>query len=143
MNNIFLLFLTSLIASAEPFFGSFSLSLVWAVGLGVKKQDIPGALIVFLLGLIRDVLLVNRLGQSSIILLIVWAAAGIITAKLSKNLFSAAIPALGGYLILNLVEIGKINILGMAITVIMSILIVEIWTLKDSRESEIKVRLSP
>lgn len=143
MNNIFLLFLTLLIASAEPFFGQFSLSLVWAVVFGVKKQDIPGALIVFLLSLIRDVLLVNRLGQSSIILLIVWAAAGIIAAKLSKNLFSAGAPALGGYLILNLVEIGKINILGMAITVIISILIVEIWTLKDSRESEIKVRLSP
>lgn len=143
MNNIFLSLLTFAAAFAEPFFGSFSLDLVWAVGLGVKKQDISGALMVSVLGLIRDVLLINRLGQSSIILLVIWAAAGIISSKLSKNLFSAAIPALGGYLILNLVEIGKINILGMAITVIMSILIVEIWTLKDSRESEIRVRLSP
>lgn len=97
---------------------------------------------VFVLGLIRDVLLVNRLGQSSIILLAVWAAAEIIAAKLSKSLFSAAIPALGGYLILSLVEIGKINILGILITVIMSILIVEVWTWKDSREPWIKVRLS-
>lgn len=143
MNNIFLLLLTFVIVGAEPFFGSFSLALVWVAGLGVKKQDIPGALIVFLLGLIRDVLLVNRLGQSSIILLAVWTTAGIISSKLSKNLFSAAIPALGGYLILSLVEIGKINIWGMVITAIMSISIVEIWTLKDSRESEIRVRLSP
>ena len=142
MNNIFLLLLTFVIAGIEPFFGSFSLGLVWAAGLGVKKQDISGALLVFSLGLIRDVLLINRLGQSSIILLAVWAAAGIIVSKLSKNLFSAAIPAFGGYLILSLVEIGKINILGMVITVIMSILIVGIWTLKDSRESGIKVRLS-
>ena len=143
MNNIFLLLLTFLISAAEPFFGSFSLGLVWAAGLGVKKQDISGAALIFLLGLVRDVLLINRLGQSSIIFLAVWAAAGIIASKLSKNLFSAAIPVLGGYLILSLVETGKINILGMAITVIMSILIVKIWTLKDSLEPGIKVRLSP
>lgn len=143
MNNIFLSLLTFAVAFAEPFFGSFSLDLVWAVGLGVKKQDISGALMVFISGLIRDVLLINRLGQSSIILLAVWAAAGIIASKLSKNLFSAGAPALGGYLILSLVEIGKINIWGMIITAIMSILIVEIWTLKDSHESGIKVRLSP
>ena len=141
MNNIFLLLLTLVIAFAEPFFGPFSLCLVWAAGLGIKKQDISGALMVFLLGVARDVLLVNRLGQSSIILLVVWAAAGIIVSKLSKNLFSPVVPALGGYLILNLAETGKINILGMIITVIMSILIVEIWTLKDSRGSGIKVRL--
>ena len=143
MNNIFLLLLTFLISAAEPFFGLFSLSLVWTVGLGVKKQDIPGVVLVFLLGLIRDVLLINRLGQSSIIFLAVWAAAGIIASKLSKNLFSGVIPALSGYLILSLVETGKINILGMVITVIMSILIVGIWTLKDSLEPGIKVRLSP
>ena len=143
MNNIFLLLLTFLISAAEPFFGSFSLSLVWAAGMGVKKQDISGSVLVFLLGLARDVLLINRLGQSSIIFLVVWTAAGIIASKLSKNLLSTAIPALGGYLILSLIEIGKINILGMAITVIMSILIVEIWTLKDSLEPGIKVRLSP
>jgi len=143
MNNIFLLLLTFLISAAEPFFGSISLGLVWAVALGVKKQDISGAVLTFVLGLVRDVLLVNKLGQSSIILLVVWAAAGIIATKLSKNLFSAAIPAFGGYLILSFIEIGKINILGMIITVIMSILIVEIWTQKDSRESGIKVRLSP
>ncbi len=142
MNNIFLLFLTFLIAAAEPFFCSFSLSLVWAAALGVRKQNISGAALIFLLGLVRDVILVNRLGQSPIILLIVWTIAGIIASKFSKNLFSAAIPAFGGYLILSLVEIGKINIWGTLITVIMSILIVEIWTLKDSRESGIKVRLS-
>ena len=77
------------------------------------------------------------------VFLVVWTLAGIIASKLSKNLLSTAIPALGGYLILSLIEIGKINILGMAITVIMSILIVEIWTLKDSLEPGIKVRLSP
>lgn len=135
--------LTFLISAAEPFFGLFSLGLVWTVGLGVKKQDIPGVALVFLLGLIRDVLLINRLGQSSIILLVVWATAGIISSKLSKNLLSTAVPALGGYLILSLVEIGKINIWGLIITVIMSILIVGIWTLKDSLEPGIKVRLSP
>ena len=141
MNNIFLLLLTFLIAAAEPFFGSISLGLVWAVGLGVKKQDISGAALIFLLGLVRDVLLVNKLGQSSIILLVVWALAGIIESKLSKNLFSEAVPAVIGYLILSLTETGKINIWGMIITIIMSILIVEIWTLKDSRGSGIKVRL--
>ncbi|GEM_PF-5005308 len=141
MNNIFLLLLTFLISAAEPFFGSISLGLVWAVALGVKKQDISGAVLTFVLGLVRDVLLVNKLGQSSIILLVVWTLAGIIKSKFSKKLFSSAVPALIGYLILSLTETGKINILGMIITITMSILIVEIWTLKDSSESGIKVRL--
>jgi len=142
MNNIFLLALTFIISGAEPFLGSFSLAAIWAAALGVKKQDIPGALLTFILGLVRDILLINRLGQSSIILLAVWTLAGIISSKLSKNLFSVAVPAFGGYLILSLVEIGTINVWGMLITVIISILIVGIWTLKDSRESGIKVRLS-
>lgn len=143
MNNIFLLLLTFLISGVEPFLGSFSLAAIWAGILGVKRQDITGAAAAFMLGIVRDVLLINRLGQSSIILLAVWIVAGIIASKSSKNLFSSVISALGGYLILSLVETGKINILGVVITVIMSILIVEIWMWKDSRESGIKVRLSP
>ena len=141
MNNIFLLLFTFLISGAEPFFGSFSLSLVWAVALGVKKQNISGAVLTFILGLVRDVLLINKLGQSSIVLLAVWILSGFMASKFSNNLFSSVIPSLSGYLILSLTETGKIDILGMLITVIMSILIVEIWTLKDSSEPGIKIRL--
>jgi hypothetical protein len=142
MNNIFLIFLTLIISGMEPFLGSLSLALVWAAVLGIKKHDIPGALLVFYSGLIRDVLLVNRLGQSSIIFLIIWAAAVVIGSKLSKNLFSVTAPVLGGSLILSLIESGRVNIWGMLISGIISILIVEIWTLKDSGQSGIKVRLS-
>lgn len=142
MNNIFLLILTIIISGLEPFWSIFSLAIVWAAVLGVKKQDISGAFLVFFLGIVRDVLMVNKLGQSSIVLLAVWAGATIIASKLSKNLFSATIPALMGYSILSLIEMGKINIWGAMTTLIISILIVEIWTWKDSRESGIKIRLS-
>ena len=90
--------------------GQFSAIVVWSAVLGVK-QDIAGVMLVFLSGLIRDVLLVNRLGQSSIILMVVWASAAIITSKLSRNLFSAAISALAGYLVMTLLETGRLNIL--------------------------------
>ena len=118
------------------------MAVVWAAVLGVKKQNVQGALLVFFLGLIRDVLLVNRLGQSSIVLLGVWAVAVIITSKLSKNLFPEVIPALAGYLILSVSETGKISIWGIAITAVISLIVIRIWTWKDSRESGIRVRLS-
>lgn len=142
MNNIFLFILTLIISGIEPFWSTFSLAIVWAAVIGVKKQDVPGAFFVFVLGLVRDVLMVNKLGQSSIILLAVWAGAAIIASKLSKNLFSAIIPALVGYSVFSLMETGKINAAGMGITLAISVLIVEIWTWRDSRESGIKVRLS-
>ena len=126
----------------EPFLGSLSLALVWAAVLGIKKHDIPGALLVFYSGLVRDVLLVNRLGQSSIIFLIIWAAAVVIGSKLSKNLFSAAVPALAGYSVLSFLEVGEIDIWGSIAVVIMSVIIIGVWTWKDSREPGIKVRLS-
>lgn len=118
------------------------MAVVWSAVLGVKKQNITGAVLVFILGLVRDVLLVNRLGQSSVVLLAVWSLAVIITSKLTKNLFSAVIPALTGYLIFSLLETGKINFPGIAITAVISVIVIGIWALKDSRESGIKVRLS-
>lgn len=142
MNNIFLTVLTLLISGTEPFLGQFSAIVVWSAVLGVKKQDIAGVMLVFLSGLIRDVLLVNRLGQSSIILMVVWASAAIITSKLSRNLFSAAISAPAGYLVMTLLETGRFNIFGAAITSVISLLAIAIWTWKDSRGSGIKVRLS-
>lgn len=142
MNNIFLTVLTLLISGTEPFLGQFSAVVVWSAVLGVKKQDIAGVMLVFLSGLIRDVLLVNRLGQSSIILMVVWASAAIITSKLSRNLFSAAISAPAGYLVMTLLETGRLNIFGAAITSVISLLAIAIWTWKDSRGSGIKVRLS-
>lgn len=142
MNNIFLTVLTLLISGTEPFLGQFSAVVVWSAVLGVKKQNIAGVMLVFLSGLIRDVLLVNRLGQSSIILMVVWASAAIITSKLSRNLFSAAISAPAGYLVMTLLETGKLNIFGAAITSVISLLTIAIWTWKDSRGLGIKVRLS-
>ena len=110
MNNIFLTVLTLLISGTEPFFGSVQCDRCLVSGFRSKKQDIAGVMLVFLSGLIRDVLLVNRLGQSSIILMVVWASAAIITSKLSRNLFSAAISAPAGYLVMTLLETGRLNI---------------------------------
>lgn len=142
MNNIFLLLLTFVISGAEPFLGSFSLAAIWAGILGVKRQDITGAAAVFMLGIVRDVLLINRLGLSSIILLAVWTVAGIMNSKLSKAVPSSLIAVLGGFLTLSLLETGKIDISGAVMTTILSIATIEIWMWKDSRAG-IKVRLSP
>ena len=62
--------------------------------------------------------------------------------KLSRNLFSAAISAPAGYLVMTLLETGRLNIFGAAITSVISLLAIAIWTWKDSRGSGIKVRLS-
>ncbi|MBI5356071.1 hypothetical protein HZB78_00465 [Candidatus Collierbacteria bacterium] len=142
MSNILLLILTLIISGTEPFWNSFSLAVIWAAVLGVKKHNASGAFQVFFLGLVRDVLLVNKLGQSSAVLLIVWAAAAAITSKLSRNLFAVTVPALAGYLAVSLLETGKINFWGMVITAIFSAIVIAIWTWKNSRETGIRVRLS-
>lgn len=143
MNNIILAFITMLISGIEPFLGHFSADVAWAAVLGVKKQSVSGAALVFLLGLTRDVLLVNRLGQSPIILMIVWAAAAAISSRFSsRNLFPVAVPVLAGYSAITFLETGKFNGWGILITEAVSLLVIWIWTLKDSRESGIKVRLS-
>lgn len=142
MNNIVLTVLTLIISGIEPFFGQFSADVAWSAVLGVKKQTVAGAVLVFSLGLIRDVLLVNRLGQSSIILMVVWSAAVIISSKLSRNLFSVVFPVLAGYSATIWLETGKLNSWGAVTTAVISFLIIWFWTLKDSRESGIQVRLS-
>ena len=52
--------------------------------------------------------------------MVVWASAAIITSKLSRNLFSAAISAPAGYLVMTLLETGRLNIFGAAITSVIS-----------------------
>lgn len=143
MNNIILAFITLLISGTEPFLGFLSADIAWAAALGVKKQSVSGAALVFLLGLTRDVLLINRLGQSSIILMVVWSAVVVISSKLSsRNLLPVVFPVLAGYSALALLETGKFNGRGILITEAVSFLIIWFWTLKDSRESGIRVRLS-
>lgn len=142
MNNIILAVLTLIISGLEPFLGHFSADVAWSAVLGVKKPTVSGAVMVFLLGLTRDVLLINRLGQSSIILMVVWSAAAIISSKFSRNIFPVVFPVLVGYSTITLLETGKFNGWGILITTAVSFVVIWIWTLKDSREPGIKVRLS-
>ncbi len=75
-----------LIAGAEPFFPFGSPAIAFAAVLGTKYQNSHGLIAVILVGLIRDVLLVNRLGTSSAIAALAWTLAALGVSRLGRPL---------------------------------------------------------
>lgn len=81
------------ISGLEPFWPLGSPILALAAVLGTKYPNSRGIIIVVLIGLVRDALLVNRLGVSPLIGVFAWFIAALTTARLGRPSAAAVVSA--------------------------------------------------
>lgn len=85
------------IAGLEPFWPLGSPAIAFAAVLGVKYPGRIGLIAAVLAGLVRDVLLVNRLGTSSLLAAFAWLIAALGITRLDRPLVvSVAAAAIAG-----------------------------------------------
>lgn len=91
MNTALFLFFSIAIAGAEPFVPFGSLLISWASVVGIRRQDWFALLTMVLAGVIRDVLLVNKLGVSSAIVVATWALSRAAISRFDRPLLIAVV----------------------------------------------------
>lgn len=100
MNNLFIFLLSVFLAGIDPFLPAGSILVAYTAILGMDKK---GGWVLFSLiaaGLTRDVLLVQLLGVSSLILAVCWIISAVGMTKVEKPfLISAISSAIGAGLI--------------------------------------------
>lgn len=93
MKSFGLILITLIIAGLEPFWPLGSPALALAAVLGTIYPNSGGILAAVLIGLARDVLLVNRLGISSLIAVFAWFIASLGVTRLGRPLAVSVITA--------------------------------------------------
>jgi len=87
------LFVSLIISGLEPFWPLGSPIIALSAVLGTKYPNSRGIITVVLIGLVRDVLLVNRLGISSAIVALAWLLASLGTVRLGRPLAISVVAA--------------------------------------------------
>lgn len=122
------------LAGIDPFLPAGSLLVALEAVLGTNKKG--GWFLVSLItaGLLRDVLLVQRLGTSSLVLAVCWLASAAGMTKLDKPFFISLISAAVGAILISLIEQKNIwiNILATLIYVPVLLFIYQIISAESS-----------
>ena len=87
------LFVSLIISGLESFWPLGSPIIALSAVLGTKYPNSRGIITVVLIGLVRDVLLVNRLGISSAIVALAWLLASLGTVRLGRPLAISVVAA--------------------------------------------------
>ncbi len=100
MKSLTPILISLIISGLEPFWPLGSPIIALSAVLGTKYPNSRGIIAAILIGLVRDVLLVNRLGVSSAVAVLAWLLASLATTRLGRPLIIsvsaaavAAIPA--------------------------------------------------
>lgn len=93
MKHLTLFLIGFLISGLEPFWPLGSPVIALAAVLGTKYPNSTGIFAAVFIGLARDVLLVNRLGASSLIAAFAWLIAAFAAARLGRPLAVSTITA--------------------------------------------------
>jgi len=97
MKSLIPFIISFLVSGLEPFWPLGSPAIAVSAVLGTKYLNSRGLVAVILIGLVRDVLLVNRLGVSSAIAAFAWLLASLATSRLGRPVMvSIAAAALAG-----------------------------------------------
>lgn len=104
MNTALFLFFSIAIAGAEPFVPFGSLLISWASVVGIRRQDWFALLMMVLAGVIRDVLLVNKLGVSSAVVVAAWALSRAAISRFDRPVLTAAVVSAIGNMTIALIE---------------------------------------
>jgi len=83
-----------LVAGLEPFWPLGSPAIALAAVLGTKYPNSRGLIAAILIGLVRDVLLVNRLGTSSLVTAFAWFIAAVSITRLGRPVVTSILAAL-------------------------------------------------
>lgn len=139
MNNLFFIIFTMITSGLEPFIGRGSLMIAFAGAAGVKKNDWWGISGMFLAGLIRDVLFVERLGIGPMLLSLVWAIAAMCATRFDRPILIAVLSALFGSFVLSIMS-GALDWPGMLATGLYSMIISAMWMWLGGRSGDIRLR---
>lgn len=131
-----------LVSGLEPFWPLGSPVLALAAVLGTRYPNSLGIISVILVGLIRDILMVNRLGTSSLIAAFAWAAAAIGAARLGRpqavSVIAAALAALPAIALAT--AGGPFSYQFILATAVLAGIFSAIWNFISERDEKIKVR---
>ena len=141
MSNLILIILTIIISAAEPFLPIGTIAAAWIAVVGVKKFDssLGGIFLAMIAGIVRDVVTVNRLGVSGLVLLFVWAAASLGVSKFGHPLAVVIASSFVASLIFDLIS-GGINPLAAGFSSLISLIIFLAWTNFSQRDNTIRLR---
>lgn len=93
MKSLTPILISLIISGLEPFWPLGSPIIALSAVLGTKYPNSRGIIAVILIGLARDVLLVNKLGVSSALAALAWLLAGLGTARLGRPLAISIVAA--------------------------------------------------
>lgn len=139
ITNLLLIFLSIFFSSAEAFLPIGSLTAAWAATLGAKRTGFLGVSLIFMMGIIRDVVMVDRIGISSIVLLISWAVSALGVAKFGHQLILVIGSAFSITLAFDLIA-GQVNIGGVLISSIVSFIMFTVWANLAEKDNAIHLR---
>ncbi len=134
-----------LIAGLEPFWPLGSPIIAFAAVLGTKYPNSRGLIAAILIGLIRDVLLVNRLGVSSATAAFAWLLAALGASRLGRPLaISVVAAAAAGLPAIALAAAGffpgPASYQFIFSTAALAGILAAVWNLISDRDEKIKVR---
>lgn len=139
MKHLSLIFISLIISGLEPFSPVGSPALALAAVIGTKYPNSLGIISVILIGLVRDALLVNRLGTSSLIAASSWFVAAFAASRLGRPLAvsvtSAAIFSVPAGFFPR-----PLSYQFILATAILAGIISAIWSFISERDEKIKVR---
>lgn len=104
MNNLFIFLLSLFLAGIDPFLPAGSILVAYGAIQGADKKGGWVLLSLVISGLMRDVLLVERLGTSSLTLGFCWLISALGMTKFEKPLLVSLISAAAGAVFISLIE---------------------------------------
>jgi hypothetical protein len=134
-----------LVAGSEPFWPFGSPSIALAAVLGTKYPNSLGLIIAILIGLVRDVLLVNRLGISSLVTALAWFVAAAGVARLGRPVMISVGAALAGEALAKAATpagffTGPLNYQSILATAALAALFAAVWGWIAEKDEKIRVR---
>lgn len=141
MKSVSIILISLIISGLEPFSPLGSPVIALAAVLGTRYPNSLGVISVILIGLIRDILMANRLGISSLIAAFAWAAAALGAARLGRPLVvSTVAAALAALPAQAQAKAGPFSYQFILATAILAGIFSAVWNFISERDEKIKVR---
>lgn len=136
---ILILLLTIILASLEPIF-SGSMLLGWSVAVGVMRRDGWGAGTAVLAGILRDVVLVSRLGASSIIFVTAWLVSALASSRFERPFVVTFLVSAAFAIVVGVVIEKEANVISIVTAVAVACVTILCWGVLLERRSGIRLR---
>lgn len=137
MIPIFLL--TIILTSLEPIV-SGSVLLGWSAAVGVMRRDGWGVGTVVLAGVLRDVVLVSRLGASSTVFVAAWLVSAFASLRFEHPFVVTSLVSAISIIALGIVTDSGVTGIGVVMTVSTACITILLWRMLQERQSGIRLR---